>query len=229
MRVNKSEMIEGLPAVAARDLMRAYRDHTGAWQAAEILHASEADATAHLARLCAAGYLDSSEHSGGETRWITTVRGNALAQASFRKPISRATAEKRLASTIERVQEYNCDPRKLLTVTRLVVFGSYLDVEKEQLGDLDLAIEAVRRVGSDEWVQRSLEYAASSGRKFGRFIDEIGWPGRELRMLLKGGSAMVNITNEDVKLLTDRYRLVYDVRDDARAVQPSPDAMVHPF
>jgi hypothetical protein len=40
---------------------------------------------------------------------------------------------------------------------------------------------------------------------------------------------VINITNEDIKLITDRYRQVYDVRNDSLAIQPSPDAMIHPF
>ncbi|MDG4762525.1 hypothetical protein O7632_00100 [Solwaraspora sp. WMMD406] len=139
MLINKNEMIEGLSAVAARDLMRSYRDDTGAWRAAQVLGVSEDEAIAHLAKLCTAGYLARSEHSSGEAQWITTVRGNALAQATFRKPISRSTAGRHLESTVVRVREYNSDPHKLLTVTKLVVFGSFLDVKQEQLGDLDLA------------------------------------------------------------------------------------------
>jgi hypothetical protein len=124
VRINKNKVIEGLSAVAARDLMRAYQDDTGAWRAAEARGVSEDEATTHLAKLCAAGYQDRSEHSSGEAQWITTVRGNALAQATFRKPISRATAERHLESTVRRVREYNSDPHKLLTVTKLVVLAA---------------------------------------------------------------------------------------------------------
>ena len=39
-----------------------------------------------------AGYLRVSVVHDGETYWETTIRGNALAQASFSRPITRATA-----------------------------------------------------------------------------------------------------------------------------------------
>ena len=50
-----------------------------------------------------------------------------MAHASFGKPISRATATRILGQVIERARAYNTDPARLLTVTEIVVFGSYLD------------------------------------------------------------------------------------------------------
>ena len=57
----------------------------------------------------------------------TTVRGNALAQASFSRPIGDATAERHLTQVVERAAAYNADPGYLLTVKEIAVFGSYLD------------------------------------------------------------------------------------------------------
>ena len=97
----------------------------------------------------AAGYVEPGglAHGAGDGWWATTVKGNALANASFGKPISRATATRLLGQVIERARAYNPDPARLLTVTEIVVFGSYLDPAVDLLGDLDLAVstEAKRR------------------------------------------------------------------------------------
>src|SRR5258708_31883736 len=81
----------------------------------------------------------------GNQRWITTVQGNALAQASFGRPISRATAERHLVQVIERAVTYNADPSHLLTVKEIAAFGSYLDPDADRLGDLDIAVNIPRR------------------------------------------------------------------------------------
>lgn len=229
MRISKDMVFEGLPATTARQLMRKYQDEAGIGHAEEVLTLPEDQAVDCLERLCAAGYLEELERNGDERRWITTVRGNALAQATFRKPISRATAERHLMSTIERAKSYNSDPSKLLTITSIVVFGSFLDIDQQRLGDLDLAVEAVRRVDNGNWSKQARDYARRSGRRFPRFIDELGWPARELITHLKGGSPAISITTEDVAQITDRYRAVYNVTNDIHAIQPPPDAPKHPF
>ena len=75
-------------------------------------------------------------HAGGGDWWVTTVKGNALANASFGKPISRATATRLLSQVIDRARAYNADPARLLTVAEIVIFGSYLDNAVNPLGDL---------------------------------------------------------------------------------------------
>jgi len=45
---------------------------------------------------------------------------------------------------IEHARAYNADPARLLTVTEILVFGSYLDPAVDPLGDLDLAVSTVR-------------------------------------------------------------------------------------
>ena len=146
-----------------------------------------------------------------------TVKGNALANASFGKPVSRATATRLLGQVIERARAYNADPARLLTVTEIVVFGSYLDPAVDLLGDLDLAVSTVRRdTDGKRYVDKVLEYARASGRSFSAFHDRLFWPARELRMILKNRSPAISITDEDIRRLTERIEVVYVVADDPR-------------
>jgi hypothetical protein len=171
MRVSKSDTICGVPAPAARQLMRAYFDQRPAEVACDVLGA---DRSAVRERLCAfetAGYIQrAGQDSGtGDEWWMTTIKGNALAQASFGNPISRATSTRLLAQVIERARAYNADPARLLTVARIEVFGSYLDPAIVRLGDLDLAVSTVRRDTSGQrYVDQVLAYTRASGRHFSR-------------------------------------------------------------
>jgi hypothetical protein len=210
--------------------MRIYsKGESGVWHAAQVLGTNEKATADHIAAFCAAGYLESATSHPDDPGWITTVKGNALAQASLTKPIRRETAERLLRGVIDRTRAYNADSGKILAVIRIDVFGSYLDSAQHQLGDLDLGIQIVRRFEGELWVKRSREYTARSGRNFARFIDELFWPQRELIMQLKKRSSAISFTDEDVSALTDRYQCVYDIHSDHDAVQPPDGATVQRF
>jgi predicted nucleotidyltransferase len=227
MRVSKSDTICGLAAPAARQLMRAYYDDRPVEVACDVLGVNQDAAQDQMRAFEAAGYVERSglAHARGDW-WATTVKGNALANASFGKPISRATATRLLGQVIDRARAYNADPPRLLTVTEIVAFGSYLDPAVDPLGDLDLAVSTVRRdTDGQRYVDKVLEYARTSGRSFSTFHDRLFWPARELRMILKNRSSALSITDEDVRKLTDRFEVVYAVGEDPDAIPPPPDAV----
>jgi predicted nucleotidyltransferase len=228
VRVSKNDSICGLAAATARQLMRAYYDERPVQVACGILGVGEDAARKHMRAFEAAGYVERTElaRAAGDDWWATTVKGNALANASFGKPISRATAARLLGQVIERARSYNADPARLLTITEIVVFGSYLDPATDPLGDLDLAVSTVRRdTDGERYVDRVLEYARASGRSFGAFHDQLFWPARELRMILKNRSLAISITDEDIRQLTDRFEIVYAVGSDPEAIPPPQDVI----
>lgn len=231
MRVTKDQVICGLPAPDARKLMRHYGNQQPAATAAYLLGIGEKQAAKVLTEFEEQGFLRHIDigHEPGEVWWETTVQGGALAQASFGKPIKRATAEHHLAGVLERVHQFNADPAKLMTITQLTVFGSYLDPAVDALGDLDLAIICAYRDSGDAFNQQVLDYAHASGRHFGSFIDLITWPTREMLMILKNRSPAINITTEDISKFTDRSRIVYRVDDDPAAIKPTPPRPVTPL
>ena len=228
MRVSKSDTICGLAAPTARQLMRAYYDDRPVEVACDVLGVNHDAARDQMRAFEAAGYVERSglAHARGDDWWTTTVKGNALANASFGKPVSRATATRLLGQVIDRARAYNTDPARLLTITEIVVFGSYLDPAVDPLGDLDLAVATARRdTDGQRYVDKVLEYARASGRSFSAFHDRLFWPARELRMILKNRSPAISITDEDVRELTDRFEVVYAVGDDPGAIPPPLDAV----
>lgn len=108
MRLSREDRIAGLPAGAARELMRRFRSAQPEGIISEWI-APDGRSDAEIARaLAAEGWLKINvEHLDGEAWWETTTRGNALAQASFGKLITRAhrgTAPGRRDRTRGRVQ-----------------------------------------------------------------------------------------------------------------------------
>ena len=149
----------------------------------------------------------------GETWWVSTIKGSALAQASFSRPITRATAERLLAGVIDRAKRFNADESHLIDITELVVFGSYLDPGVQRLGDLDLGVAFRSRIPDTtapaEQREIVLSYARASGRPISNLFVALSWPDKEALMILRNRSAAISLTVENVRTLTDRWEVVY--------------------
>ena len=82
--------------------------------------------------------------------WRPTAGMNDLAMARFGSPLPRNKADLLIAKLIKNAAVVNSLPVTATEfyVTRVVVFGSYLDKEKSELGDLDIAWEEAERPGT---------------------------------------------------------------------------------
>jgi len=188
---------------------------------ADLLEVTGLEPGVVLARLEAAGYMEKVEvDHHGEIWWDTTIQGNALAMASFGKPISRKTADRLVSELLQRARDYNSDPAKPLFIDSLRVFGSYLNPEIDPLGDVDIELTYGRRITDPKVVSA---YARASGRSFNTYLDQLLWPQTELVQHLKKRSAFINITLEDITRLTDRSETIYSVDADPQAVPPPAD------
>src|SRR5207244_9199864 len=137
------------------------------------------------------GYVQTSSllRDSSEQYYEVTTLGNALAMATAGKPIHRRTADRLLSDFLSRVKQVNEDDHFLYKVTRVVVFGSYLDAQKETLNDLDLAVDlefkeadmSKRRALLDERIREARE----QGRHFGTHLAQVSWPIREVKQFLK--------------------------------------------
>ena len=83
----------------------------------------------------------------------------------------------------------------------------------QRLGDLDLAVTFRSRIPAttapaDER-QIRLSYAKASGRRINNLFDALSWPDNEALMILRNRSAVINLTDENVRTLTDRWEVVY--------------------
>ena len=212
MRLKRGAEVAGIEPGLARDVARACRDD---WRfpeyVAERVHLPLQEASALLERLEAEGFLERGEEKWDgalEPVWTTAVRGGALAQASFLKPITRESAEGLLAGVVERAATYNEDPGKPIWVERLVLFGSLLDEEAVDFGDVDIQLTYATRASADQNLK--LAYAKASGRSFSTFMDELLWADTELYRILKNRSPYVSLTSEDISQFTDRWQAAYE-------------------
>jgi len=210
VRLAKDGTVAGIPAPVARAVLRKVRgsETTREWVQELLAREGVADAEAAVVSLVDEGYLARLDGFGDEAWVKTTISGNAVAMASFGKPITRATADRLVAGLIERAQAYNADAGKPLLVARLRVFGSYLDPAVDRLGDVDIEYRLEQRPGYPE--EAYLNYGRRSGRQFSTLVDELAWPQLEAVQILKARSAALNLTYEDVDRFTDRAEIIFE-------------------
>lgn len=89
------------------------------------------------------------------------------------------------------------------------VFGSFLDRDAVDFGDLDLQVELVNRPAED-LAEAKLAYAKASGRSFSSFMDQLFWAEKEARQVVKNRSGYISIHTEDISRYTDRWEVVYE-------------------
>lgn len=209
MRLAKDDTIAGLSAKLARDVVRELVVEKTPYVLGARLGFTSDEAAKVISGLHACGYIEPVGPTGPpeRTAWITTIAGNALAQASFLVPITRTTANRHLERVITATRSYNSNADNLLAIADVMVFGSYLDRTQDRLGDLDIGLTVLYRFEDrDDYARRCREGAASSGQRMSTVIDELFWPERHLVKHLRGRSNTIKITFEDVTQLTDRAR-----------------------
>ena len=78
--------------------------------------------------------------------------------ATAAKRLTRATAERALATFMERVARVNSDPYFLGQVTRVALFGSMLNPDTDRPSDIDLAVEIVPKIADwDSHIEKNNE------------------------------------------------------------------------
>lgn len=109
---------------------------------AVVLGVSPAEARPTWEQLIAEGFIESTPAGA-----LPTDRMDALAHARFGKPLPRKKADSLVEKAVKAAKALNALPpdAPYYWITRLVVFGSYLDKQKSELGDLDLAWEIEER------------------------------------------------------------------------------------
>lgn len=214
MRIAKTDIVAGLPAPAAREFLRQVKnaDFDQEW-ALTLLATNGGDKSETiLGRFEEQGYIEQTGAAhNGNAWWTTTILGNAVAMASFGRPISRRTADRLVTEMLDRARTYNADPAKPYYVQRLRIFGSYLDKTIDPLGDVDVELILGQRTTDP---QELLRYASESGRSFSTFMDKLLWPQKEAIQFLRHRSAAINITLEDIEGFTKSFETVYESEAD---------------
>jgi predicted nucleotidyltransferase len=204
MRISSADTIAGQPAIAIRELFKKAIKYGGGTLSdiASQLQVDQKTACEIFYTLCTEGYIEPLEITNNaddnDTYWQTTLKGNSLAIATARKPITRQTAERLLNEFLQRVKEINDCADYAYYVKKVVIFGSYLS-DSPNLGDIDLAIWVEHRYNDIQErsrnFQQRIELALQNGRRFKTFWAEWCWPYTEVIRFLRNRSPSISIHN----------------------------------
>jgi hypothetical protein len=199
MRITKDQLVAGYPVLQVRSFIRRYRLGTFAAPAAEYaMKISASESEDFLGELVNLGYLEHARPIFGENiaAYEVTLQGQALANASGSKPISRETADRALQEFMERVQTINASREYAYQIESVVLFGSMLS-SAERLGDVDLAIELKPAIlGDKEFDERCKMRrgaAQAGGRRFTSTFEWVTWPQKEIILFLKSRSRTLSL------------------------------------
>lgn len=147
-------------------------------------------------------------------KYKVTVKGNALAQVKFVKRMNKAKADKIFDEFMKRVAEINEDDNYIYRISKLYLFGSYLNPETDDYGDIDIAYELEHKISDDkrflEASQRIIANAIADGKVFSSITDEFCYPENLVLRHLKNRSPYISLhRKKDIETLSAPYRQIY--------------------
>ena len=110
------------------------------------------------------------------------------------KRMKRNTAERLLRELIGRVESIQDDDSLAYRVSDLVLFGSYLS-DREDLGDLDVAVNIVRRFEGKEQLRVEEERRILTCPASADFVLRLFWPNEEIYRMIRNRSAWIQLTS----------------------------------
>jgi predicted nucleotidyltransferase len=214
LRLDKNATIAGQPIKRVRELLRRMMGsaHWSDREIADFFHIDDVKAHALIDEMAVRGFLQDSEQRPGDSRrfYECGPQGSRLASARLLKPITRQKADVIIARLQQRVERVNARPELLERVCEVRVFGSYLE-ERDDFGDIDVAVRTVRKEGSGkDWVRESLRRADMSGRTFSSYLDRLVYGHTEVMRLLKARSRYLSLhTMDDLEAIGAFSRILF--------------------
>jgi len=219
MIITKDQTITGIPLKKIRDCFK--KLSTGGYVTFGVeflkddLEISKKAANLLVQDLLREKYIQlDTEHCRKEFPYTLDSKGNTLRNASAAPPIKRVSAEKKLQDLLNRVKEYNSNPLFPYLVHHVAVFGSFLS-DKQLLGDIDIAYDYVQKVNYRELANERVRIAETKGRIFFD-LNDLFWPEKELRLLLKNKDRGLSLHGfDEVLRLAEnnpefKYKIVFE-------------------
>lgn len=214
MRVRSTDIVAGVPAKEARAIVREIREHDTQGLPVEYLETRVGREV--LTRFVDEGFLEPTtpHHADRPACLMTTIRGNALAGASFGPPTPRAKAQRELEAFLDRVREVNANPDLMYWIVHVDLFGSFLDPTIDPVGDIDLAVEFRGRWDPNDHARFRLwsrERVEATGPASLDAMQQTYWPKREVDLRLKNRRPVLSICESDQpQRIGARWERIYE-------------------
>lgn len=197
MRISRKETIDNIRILEIRDFfvyLKRYRAKTFTLkEVCDYFKIDELKANSLLKELSDREFIE----RGGIDFYKITLKGAALRIARCVSPINRVKADKILKDFMQRVEEINNNDYYLYRVSKILLFGSYIDKDAADFGDIDIAFELNRKIqDSDEYEKLNEEFiekAKDEGKYFSSFIDELCYSETVVLLKLKNRNRYISL------------------------------------
>jgi predicted nucleotidyltransferase len=197
VQLRSGQEIAGFPALKIRDLLRKIGDGSirEEWLLDKGFHPQEASQL--FEALVQHLYIEPNRniHERDGRYYKLTEQGLSIARASGAKRVQRETAARALTDFMVRVREVNENPKFLMMVTEVVIFGSYLS-DKENLGDLDIACKCEFKFAFPDpqtFAKKLSEHFKASGRSSKGSLVDMYWPWEQVHLYLKNRKRTISL------------------------------------
>lgn len=217
MKIDRTDIIAGMPALEAREVIQKCVQFYNGFTTQDIakkINTTNSKAKIYIQALEDEKFVKQHVSDKNQKKWIVTMAGCSLAQASAAKKIKRATADKHYALFLERINEINANDKYLYQVTKAAVFGSYL-TDAPTVSDIDIFVWLERKLkfikNFTEVKSKAAQEMEAEGRVFRSFGDQLHWPELDVRKYLKNGSRVISIQGHNDGSEVFNYKVVYDI------------------
>ena len=161
MRIAKNELLAGIPGFENQGLFSAFifrfDDKDGL---AERFNLNEKETEGLVGELLSKGYIEPADNG----IYRLTLKGNALSIACCMVllTVKSRSDHARISETVEEVNRDDFYPYR---VSKLVLFGSYLNPEQNGFGDIDIAFELEPKITDYDELMRYNDQLVDKARK----------------------------------------------------------------
>ena len=214
MKIDKNKRINNIPIIKIRNFLRRFSRGSSEDLLTHIsghFNLTKQEAPKIIEALVEEGYIEKE----GEV-YYCTIKGNALSNVRFIKRMNKEKADKEFSEFMKRVENLNQNNEFIYQVKRIVIFGSYLNPENKDFGDIDIGIELEPRIKDKKVFELAeneiISNAIENGKVFSNIIDELFYPQDLVFKYLKNKSRYISIHRMDqVEGLNAIYNQVFPI------------------
>jgi predicted nucleotidyltransferase len=215
MRISRKQKINNTPILKIRDFFKSlqrYRTDTFTLdKACNYFEINDIEANSLLNELSEQGFIEKSISD----YYKTTLKGEALRIARCEPPIKRDKADKIVKDFMQRVEEINNNDYYLYRVSKVLLFGSYINKDAVDFGDIDIAFELERKIKDageyEKLNEEFIEKAKDKGKYFSSFIDELFYSETVVLMKLINRNRYISLHRDDEILKVTVTKQIYPV------------------
>jgi predicted nucleotidyltransferase len=215
MRISRNQKINNTPILKIRDfftnLQRCRTDTFTLEGFCNFFEIHNLEANSLLMELTEQGFIEKSSSDC----YKITLKGAALRNARCVPPINKVKADKIVNDFMQRVEEINNNDYYLYRVSKVLLFGSYINKDAVDFGDIDIAFELERKIKDageyEKLNEEFIEKAKDKGKYFSSFIDELFYSETVVLMKLKNRNRYISLHRDDEILKVTVTKQIYPV------------------